>query len=296
MSPIITLTTDFGIRDAYVGSMKGAILSVNRDVSLVDISHDIEPQNIGEAAFVVGSAWQYFPPGTIHIVVVDPGVGTSRQAVLVKAQGSYFVAPDNGVLTYVVKKAMEEAHFVIRGITTATATSLDIGEPVEAVTLTNKKFWRQHISSTFHGRDIFGPVSAYLSLGTPMSDFGEAIKSLCILPISGSQSLPDGTVTGTIIHIDRFGNVVTNIMAGELPKGDIAVQIGKHTVSGLSPTYSQGDGLLAALGSEGNLEIAYRSGSARDFINAKIGDEVKVRSIPVEPGNGKTAFGGQKGG
>ncbi|MEW6034804.1 MAG: SAM-dependent chlorinase/fluorinase [Chloroflexota bacterium] len=282
MSAIITLTTDFGLQDAYVASMKGAILTVNSKATIVDISHSIEPQNISQAAFVIAAACPYFPPDTVHVVVVDPGVGSNRQAVVVKTPVAFFVAPDNGVLTYAITRALEDAHFVTRGITLDDATQIEVGEVVEAVSATNRRFWHQAVSPTFHGRDIFAPVAAHLSLGTPFTEFGDKMKSLCIFPTPYVHSLPDGTLLGTVIHIDRFGNLVTNIRVSELPKGDIAIQAGKHSIAGLSQYYAEGDGLLATIGSNNYLEVAVRNGSAQAYLNARIGDEVRVKVTPPE--------------
>jgi len=262
--------------------VKGAILSVNPKVTIVDISHGIEPQNITQAAFVIGAAWHFFPPGTIHVVVVDPGVGTSRQSIVVKAAGSYFIAPDNGVLTYVITRALEEAHFVTRGVTLAIATQIELGDPVEAVTLINRRFWRTPVSPTFHGRDIFAPVAAHLSLDVPFRDFGDPIKTVCAFPIAGYQSLSDGTLVGRVINIDRFGNLITDIRDKEVVKGELAVQIGKFTITGLSRSYAEKEGLLAIIGSHDYLEIALQNGSAQRYVNANIGDEVRVRVTSPE--------------
>jgi len=153
---IITLTTDFGIDDSYVAEMKGVILSINPEVTIVDICHTISPQNIAQAAYILSTTNRRFPRGTIHVIVVDPGVGTERQAVLLINEHGYFLGPDNGVLSYVVEEA---------------------GEGIEAFAITNPSFWLSPLSNTFHGRDIFAPVAAYLSLGTSPQEFGDLIPS-----------------------------------------------------------------------------------------------------------------------
>lgn len=263
--------------------MKGAVLTVNPAATVVDISHGIGPQNITQAAYVVDAAFHYFPVGTIHMVVVDPGVGSERRSIAVKAAGHYFVSPDNGILTYVLKRALEEAHFVTRGVTLATATEMDLGDAVEAITLSNRKYWRTPISPTFHGRDIFAPVAAHLSLEVPLKDLGDCTKKVCALPIPGYQSLPDGTLVGRIIDIDRFGNLITDIRDKEVSKAtEVSIQIAKYTINGLSRTYSEAEGLLALIGSNNFLEVALKNGNAQDYVKASIGDEVRVRVAAPE--------------
>ncbi|MBI2957280.1 MAG: SAM-dependent chlorinase/fluorinase, partial [Chloroflexi bacterium] len=263
---------------------KGAILTVNPEATIVDISHSITPQNIPQAAYVIDAAFHYFPPGAIHVVVVDPGVGSSRQALLVKAAQHYFIATDNGVLTYAITRAMEEAHFVTRGVTLASTTQIDLGDAVEAVIISNRRFWRTPISPTFHGRDIFAPVAAHLSLAVPFCDFGERIKSVRAFPIPGYQSMPDGTLVGRVIDIDRFGNLITDIKDKEVAKGDVTVQIGKFTIDGLSRSYAEKEGLIALVGSNNYLEIALQNSNAQNYVNGRIGDEVRVKvSLPESP-------------
>lgn len=264
--------------------MKGSILTVNRAATIVDISHSVAPQNIAQAAYVVDAAFHYFPPGSIHIVVVDPGVGSARQALAVKAAGHYFVAPDNGVLTHVINRALEEAHFVIRGVTLATATQIELGDAVEAVSLTTRRFWRTPVSPTFHGRDIFAPVAAHISLEVSIRDLGDQIKTVCCFPVAGYQRLSDGTLVGRIIDIDRFGNLITDIKAKEVAKGEVVVQTGKFTIAGLSRSYAEKEGLLALVGSNNYLEIAVQNGNAQNYVKAQVGDEVRVRvTLPEVP-------------
>jgi S-adenosyl-L-methionine hydrolase (adenosine-forming) len=202
---------------------------------------------------------------------------------VVKAAGSYFVGPDNGILTHVITRALEEAHFVARGVTSATATQIELGDAVSAVTIVNRRFWRTPVSPVFHARDIFAPVAAHLSLEVPFTDFGDPVKTLHALPIAGYQSLPDGTLVGRVISIDRFGNLITDIRDKEVAKGEVAVQIGKFTVNGLSRSYAEKEGLIALIGSHDYLEIAIQNASAQRHINASVGDEVRVRVTLPEP-------------
>ena len=257
MAPIITLTTDLGLTDAYVAAMKGVILSINPEAKLVDICHTIKPQNIIQAAFVLSRAYPFFPQGTIHVVVVDPGVGTQRRAIILSTKSASFVAPDNGVLSYVTQQS----------------------SVWEAVAITRPQFWRSTVSPTFHGRDIFAPVAARLSLGLPLTDFGEVITSVAMLPLPQPYQAADGSIIGHVIHIDSFGNLITDIKNDNLPKGKpaVTIEVGNQLISGLSRTYAEGSELLALIGSDGYLEIAVKEGNASALLDAKVGDEVRIR-------------------
>ena len=266
MNAIITLTTDFGFTDAYVAAMKGVILSINPKVTLVDISHSIKPQNILQAAFVLSTAYPFFPKETTHLVVVDPGVGTERKAIILETSLAYFVAPDNGVLSYVIQQ------------TSPKSKEGKLGPEVEATALTKPEFWRATVSTTFHGRDIFAPVAALLSLGFTPTDFGETINSVIMLPLSHPRRTPEGVV-GNIIHIDNFGNLITNISGHDLfeTSHEITIEVCNQLISGLSRTYAEGKGLTALIGSSGYLEIALAENSASAFTGADVGDELKIR-------------------
>ncbi|MDD9975858.1 MAG: SAM-dependent chlorinase/fluorinase, partial [Candidatus Poribacteria bacterium] len=192
-SSIITLTTDFGIRDTYVGIMKGVILGINPNVQVVDLTHAIPPQDIYEAAFSIYAAHSYFPRGTIHVIVVDPGVGSDRRAIVCQTDNAFFVCPDNGVLSYLLQSTENEAR-----------------PPVNAVEIQNKAYYLPEVSNTFHGRDIFAPIAAHLSLGIPLEDLGPPVQTLVQLPIQAPE-LSGNTLTGQIVKIDRFGNAITNI-------------------------------------------------------------------------------------
>lgn len=272
MGAIITLTTDLGLTDAYVAVMKGVILSINPEASLVDICHTIKPQNILEAAFILSTAYEFFPERTIHLVIVDPGVGTERRAIILRTPLADFVAPDNGVLSYVILKSLTKP---VEDNTNLQQIELEPG--LEAVAITKPQFWRSPVSPTFHGRDIFAPVAARLSLGFPPIDFGEAINSVTILPLPHPYWTPGGTLVGHIVHIDSFGNLITNIMSSDLrqPK-EATIELGNQLIFGLSRTYAEGKGLLALIGSSGYLEIALTGGSAYALTGADVGSEVRV--------------------
>ncbi len=256
MGRIITLLTDFGNRDAYAGVMKGVILGINPQAAIVDITHEVEPQNILQAAYVLKTASQYFPENTVHVIVVDPGVGTDRKAVLLRTPKALFVAPDNGVLSYVYHE----------------------GKVLEMISLIHPEYWLQPVSRTFHGRDIFAPVAAHLSLGVPPHRLGETLKSINLLADCRPMVSADNTIYGKVIHIDRFGNLITNISVDDLPTAEIEVKIKGRSIGGLSATYAEGGELLALLGSDGHLEIGVRNGSAGSLLGATYEDVVEIKT------------------
>jgi len=282
MGAVITLTTDFGLQDAYVASMKGVILGINPEASLVDICHAIKPQNISQAAFVLSTAYRYFPRKTIHLVVVDPDVGGRRRAIILRTPTASFVAPDNGVLSYIIQQSLIEpvakkGRLLIKG-------GMKPGENIEVVHITNPRFWRSPVSPTFHGRDIFAPVAAALSLGFPPIEFGELLASVEMLPMPGPGKRPDGSLTGHVIHIDNFGNLITDVGSEDLPPAEKVdtIEVGNRLISRLVRTYSEGSGLIAVIGSGGYLEISLRGGNAASLLDAKIGDEVKLKLQPED--------------
>ncbi len=260
--PLITLTTDFGQADGYVAAMKGVILSLCPEARLVDISHDIAPQAIRSGAYVLSTAVSYFPGGAIHLVVVDPGVGSARRPVAVQSQRAFYVAPDNGVLTL----ALEQ-------------------DPAQgAVHLTNPQFHQPQVSATFHGRDIFAPVAAHLACGVPLADLGTPLDpaDLIRLPLSAPQRLADGSWQGEVLHIDRFGNLITNI---GLPPSDperLSVEARGTRIRGLSRTFADVEAgkPVAYVGSNGYLEIAVRQGNAAALLGLDLGDTVIVTVSP----------------
>jgi S-adenosylmethionine hydrolase len=262
---VITLLTDFGLNDEFVGVLKGVILAINPQARIVDITHGIAPQDLVSAAYRAQAAYRYFPKGTVHVVVVDPGVGSSRAIVAVQQEGHVFLAPDNGVLTLVV-----DAHKV-DGI----------------VRVTNDQFFLKPVSSTFHGRDILAPVAAHLSLGAGMDRLGPGIaaENLKRLPLEQPSFNADGTLTGTVVLIDGFGNLVTNIDSATVgtitaltQKREIVIRIWQHRILGLSQSYADvPPGIpLAIMGSKGYLEIAVNGERAASCLEAQRGDAVIV--------------------
>jgi len=278
MSFIITLTTDFGYDDAYVAAVKGAILNINPEASIVDISHSVRPQDILHAAFILSVAYRYFPKQTVHVAIVDPGVGSERRGIILKTPSATFVAPDNGILSYVIDDLFSvESRSVVERSHGLTEIVFKTG--LEAAAITDPRFWRHPVSPTFHGRDIFAPVAAGLSLGISLYEFGEKISSLHVLPIAKPSLDPDGNLVGQVVHLDRFGNLITNIRSNNLPAKDVLIEVAGHRIQGISDYYAQKEGVMAVLGSSGYLEISLRDGSACDFLDTRLGDEIRVISV-----------------
>jgi S-adenosylmethionine hydrolase len=277
MSFIITLTTDFGYDDAYVAAVKGAILSINPEANIIDISHSIKPQNIIQAAFILSTAYRYFPKQTIHVAIVDPGVGSERQGIILKTPSAIFVAPDNGILSYIIDDLFSVES---RSLTEQTYDLKEIvfKKGLEAAAITDPRFWRHPVSPTFHGRDIFAPVAAGLSLGISLYEFGEKINSLHILPIPKPSLDSEGNLVGRVLHIDRFGTLITNIKSNDLPGKDVVIEVAGYCIQGISDYYAQNKGVMAIVGSSGYLEVSLRDGSACDFLGMAVGDEIKVTS------------------
>jgi S-adenosylmethionine hydrolase len=264
---LITLTTDFGLADSYVGAMKGVILGIDPTATIVDISHDIAPQDVREAAYVVYTAYPYFPPDTIHVVVVDPGVGSRRRAIALRAAQASFVAPDNGVLSYVLA-----------------------GEGMrEAVSLTNSRYHRPTVSHTFHGRDIFAPVAAHLARGVPLTELGEPLTEIVTFSLPQPQVLPDGRVVGHVLYIDRFGNLILDVREGDCTLSEeFVLEVAGRRIQGLGRTFtdvSAGE-LVAYIGSSGHLEIALREGNAAQSLGMKIGDKILLRGAEKRESKG----------
>ena len=276
--PIITLTTDFGARDPYVGVMKGVIVGINPLARIIDVSHEVDPQAIAQGAFIIGSSHRFFPSGTIHIVVVDPGVGTSRKAVLLSTPTACFLAPDNGVLTHVVRAGFPDS-------SRSVCDGGDLAPGYEAYELSNRKLWLGPPSDTFHGRDVFAPVAAHLSLGVPLSEVGPRLSRVTLLPRAAPAW--DGPVLeGSVVHVDRYGNLITDIPESLLRgAGDLVVQVRGRRIHGLSRSYAEAESLLAIVGSSGTLEVAVRNGSAAEALGAGVGDAVRVEAPPL-PGPG----------
>lgn len=260
---LITLTTDFGTSDAYVGIMKGVILGINPDVQVVDLTHAVPPQDIQAAALSIYSAHRYFPERTIHTIVVDPGVGSDRRAVVCQTDRAFFVCPDNGILSYLLHEIENTG-----------------GQSISTVAIQNPAYYLPEVSNTFHGRDIFAPVAAHLSLGVPLAKIGPPVEELVRFPIPVPRVCGD-TIIGQIIKIDRFGNAITNISASVLAAiGDsYGIKVGRTQLMRLNCAYAEsGIGKpLAIIGSFGLLEIAVNGGSAEARLGLKYGDAVEIQ-------------------
>lgn len=272
--PVITLTTDFGARDPFVGAMKGVILGINPQAAIIDITHDVPPQDILGGGFAFETACHYFPPGTIHVLVVDPGVGTSRRPLLVIGPDANFVCPDNGILSY----HYAGAGFAVPEAGPPTPTPIPLPTGWQAYHLTNSQYWRQPVSSTFHGRDIFTPVAAYLSRGVSPESLGQPLAEVMALPVPRPQE-NRGKLVGCVLQVDRFGNLITNIPAGLLAplNGRVLVEAGGRQIRGLASSYQDGEPLLAIIGSHGYLEIAAANSNAAQVLGVTTGAEVRVR-------------------
>lgn len=255
--PIITLTTDFSLADGYVGTMQGVILSIAPGAMLVDLSHQVPAQNVQAGAFVLYQAVPFFSPDTIHVVVVDPGVGSQRRALAVRTSQGIFVAPDNGVLSYVLVSA--DVH--------------------EAVSLTNPAYQMPHVSTTFHGRDIFAPAAAHLANGVPLSELGPRAINLVHLPLPEPESTPGGDLIAHVMHVDHFGNLILDATANDL-EGEVTFELAGRKIEGTGHTFAdvaRGE-LVAYVGSSrDHVEIAVRDGNAAREMGLSVGDEVLIR-------------------
>jgi S-adenosyl-L-methionine hydrolase (adenosine-forming) len=274
MSRVITLTTDFGTSDGYVASMKGVMLGLNPQARIVDITHAIEPQSILQAAFILHSTWRSFPDGTVHLTVIDPGVGSHRKAIILKTPSAVFVTPDNGTLSYILHELSKPASPNYSLSNQVARRSLPEG--CEAVSITKQQYWRHPVSPTFHGRDIFAPVAAQLSLDLPIREFGDEIDSLNAFSVPVPFKDTAGHTLGQIIHIDRFGNLITNLRSPDIPPGGAAIEIRNQRIDNTSSYYAQGKGLMAVIGSSDYLELSVKEGSAAAHLGARVGDIVTV--------------------
>jgi hypothetical protein len=257
---IITLMTDFGLKDGNVGVMKGVITAIAPRVQIIDLSHLISPQNIAEAALILSRSAPYFPPGTIHLGVVDPGVGTRRRPMAARINSQFYVGPDNGTPSLLFDRLVSR------------------GESIECIHLTQSQFWLQPVSHVFHGRDIFAPVAAHLANGMPLSAFGEPFQDPLRLDLPQPHRTPDGW-SGQIIHIDHFGNLSTNL--GIEQQGmhqNLSVIFKGAAIDGLVKTFGERPpGTLVALfGSTGSLIISVVHGSASQRLEARLGEPVEI--------------------
>lgn len=240
--PLLTLTTDFGLSDHYAAAMKGVIYSICPRARIVDISHEVTPFAISEGAYLIAQAYACFPPQTVHVAVVDPGVGSDRRAILMEAAGQYFVGPDNGIFTL----AMARRKYKVRE-------------------LENPRYFRHPVSHTFHGRDIFAPAAAHLASGVAPSKFGPILRHPVLLDFERSQ----------VLHIDRFGNIVTSLRAADYA-GPLRLRIGGKTVTTRAAHYAEvkPGRLFVIEGSSGYLEISMNLGRASDRIRCRPGDSL----------------------
>jgi hypothetical protein len=259
-NPIITLTTDFGMSDHLVGTMKGVILKINPDARIIDIGHNVMPFDVLDAALTIGQAYRHYPPRTIHVVVVDPGVGAQRRPILVSGDQHYFIAPDNGVLSVVYE---EEQKVTVRHITA-------------------DHYFLNPISNTFHGRDIFAPAAAWLSKNWQTSSFGEEISDYVRFTLPKPKTT-DGVVKGVVLKVDNFGNLVTNLSAEDFPQllapsPTFKMSVGTREITKLAQTYSQGTPgeIFALVGSSGFVEISVNRGSAARALGVQRGAEVSL--------------------
>ncbi len=262
MASIITLTTDFGLRDQYVGAMKGVILGINPDARLADVSHEVGPQDIVEAVYVTGQAWPWFPDGSIHVAVVDPGVGTERRALVVATARGMFVGPDNGVLSACLP---EEARL----------PGAPLPPDVAVYAIQAPEFMLPRVSATFHGRDVFAPAAARLSLGVPAAECGQRLRQMEVIPPLRAGRQADGSIEGRVIHVDRFGNVVTDVRGDDLELGAVVEAAGRRLP--VVRTYGEARGPAALVGSSGHLEVAIPGGSAAAQLGLGRGATVVVR-------------------
>jgi len=254
-APILTLTTDFGLSDHYVGVMKGVILGICADAQIVDISHQVSRYAIGEGAFAVAQAYLYFPPGTVHVAVIDPGVGSPRRPIVVEAAGQLFVGPDNGVFGMIFAREKHEVRLI-----------------------QNRRYFRELVSHTFHGRDIFAPVAAHLAAGVAPSLMGEILSNYVRPSFENPRQTSERTWDGEILKVDHFGNVITNFRSDDFPALE-ELAIGQAKAQRLVRSYAEApEGELVAIaGSSGYLEVSLNRGSAAEKIGCQAGDICRIR-------------------
>ena len=261
-SRIITLTTDFGLSDHFVGVMKGVILGIAPEATIVDISHDVAPFEVLDGAYTIAQAWGYFPKGTVHVVVVDPGVGTTRRPLLLEAGGQSFIGPDNGVFSMIY----------------------DFG-PHRVREITNAKLFRPEVSRTFHGRDVFAPAAAHLANGARPAGFGKAIQDYIQLGLMKPQQIARRAWSATVLKVDHFGNLITNLPVEQFPKvrgGNFELSVGLRRIFGLSETFADciaGEPAVI-IGSSGYLEVVVREGSAAKLMGCGVGAPVELTFFP----------------
>jgi S-adenosylmethionine hydrolase len=269
----IALLTDFGLRDAYVGVMKAVILGQAPAAQLIDLCHEVPPQDIRRGAFLLATGVPYFPTGTVFLAVVDPGVGTERRALALEAAGRIFVGPDNGLFAW----ALSFLACAGRLWLDAADGRLRFRAGGRAVELSEPRFWRPQVSSTFHGRDIFAPVAAHLSLGLALDELGPPLHDVLDLPWPEPRQAPDRSVSAEVVTADGYGNLITNLRAADLPPNPV-FEIARQVVRGLSPNFQSEGSLVALIGSSDFVELAAPNASAAALLGA--GPGTPVRALP----------------
>jgi S-adenosylmethionine hydrolase len=265
--PIITLLTDFGAQDYFAGAMKGVILSINPDANIVDISHDIPAQNIQAAAFNLLCCYRDFPAGAIHVAVVDPGVGSDRKPILVECAGQFFVGPDNGIFSWICERE----------------------ENWRAIHLTRERYFRRPVSKTFHGRDVFAPIAAVLSKGVSANDLGVPLTDIVRLEQLSPKHLPDGSIEGRVIHIDHFGNCVTNLsprdLSAEGRPTSWKLLLNNQEVTSFRQNYAEGsiERVFGVVGSAGFWELSARNDSAARILEIECGQTMVLVPAKLTP-------------
>ncbi len=259
---LITLTTDFGSLDGYSGIVKGVILGICENVSIVDLSHDLPPWNISAAAWIVANSYSYFPEGTVHLAVVDPGVGSKRRAIALVCDNHFFIGPDNGIFSHVIYNSK--------------SPESNSDHELKVYELNNDEYWRKEVSTTFHARDLFAPVAAHFAAGVDLAKMGQEIDlgGLVKLPLR-ELKIKQNRVEGSVAYVDRFGNLITNIKR-ELVRNAALCQVGKRSIGRIGNTYSSGElGVpIAFIGSHGFLEIAVSQGRADEKLDAGVNTPV----------------------
>ncbi len=261
-SRIVTFTTDFGLNDPFVGIMHGVVLNLHRETTIVDICHAVASYDVFDGAWTIAQSYRFFPPRTVHVVVVDPGVGSTRRPLIVETDDYIFVAPDNGVLSLIEAR---ESKLTVRQITA-------------------ERYFLQPVSQTFHGRDIFAPVAAWLSKGVAPSEFGPEISDYVRLPLPQVERIAENSLRGVVLKVDKFGNLITNISRQDAPalfggvNATVSILVSGQTITRVSRSYAEGreDEFFAIVGSSGYLEIAARQASAAEKLAAGVGTPVGV--------------------
>jgi S-adenosyl-L-methionine hydrolase (adenosine-forming) len=264
------MLTDFGTADGYPGVMKGVILSIAPGAQIVDLTHDVPPQDVATGAWVLQTAWRYFSAGTIFLCVVDPGVGSERRPIALRLGEHTFIGPDNGLFSYTLAAAKDEHP----------------ASPVQAVALDNQRYHLSHVSATFHGRDIFAPAAAHLARGVPFASLGTPLDPASLVTITLPRPIWQGeTLIGHVLHIDHFGNLITDLgptlTAAAFSSPTLSLHLGEHTITARAHTFADGpaDAPFMLRDSSGHLAIVLRNGSAVGLLHAHRGDELRVTGI-----------------